>query len=96
MRTLLTLWLAPMVVFWGWHFLSLADVGGIIFSRELHDRVYMIYGTLLGIDPDVIPGMVARALVFDSTILFAFIAFRRRRVIAEWWRRRRTTAEPTV
>ncbi|MCB8837091.1 DUF6105 family protein [Aurantimonas sp. VKM B-3413] len=96
MRTLLKLWLAPLVVFWSWHFLSLADIGGVIFSRELHDRVYLIYGTMLGIDPDAIPGMVAKALVFDSAILFAFVALRRRRAIAQWWRERRTSAQPTV
>jgi len=89
MRNLLTLWFAPLAVFWGWHFLSLNDVGGIIFSRELHDRVYLIYGAILGVEPESIPGMVADALVVDSGLLFAFLAIRRRRSIAAWWQRRR-------
>ncbi|MEF2551389.1 DUF6105 family protein [Aurantimonas sp. A2-1-M11] len=89
MRTLLVLWIGPLIVFWGWYFLSLNDLGGPLFSRETHDRVFMVYGTILGIEPALIPAMVARALAVDSLILGAIVAFRRRRKIAAWWQARR-------
>lgn len=95
MRTLLVLWLAPLAIFWSWYFLSLNDVSDLVFSRALHDHVFAVYGEMLGIDPSTIPPMIAKALVFDSLVLGAIIAFRRRRRIAEWWRRRRP-AEPVA
>jgi hypothetical protein len=52
----------------------------------LHDLVFQLYGDMLGIDPALIPGMVAKACVFDTLLLMAFWAFRRRRVIGDWIR----------
>ncbi|NDV88621.1 hypothetical protein GTW51_18120 [Aurantimonas aggregata] len=95
MRTLLVLWLAPLAIFWSWYFLSLNDVSDLVFSRALHDHVFGIYGEMLGIDPAEIPPMIAKALVVDSVILGAIIAFRRRRRIAAWWRQR-GAAEPVA
>ena len=89
MRTLLILWLGPIAFFWSWYFLSLADVGGIFLSRDLHDKVFSIYGDILGIDPAIIPGMVARALAFDSLFVVALILFRKRKPIFAWWTARR-------
>lgn len=88
MRALLLLWALPLGLFWGWYFLSLNDLsfGYIMFSRQLHDLVFQIYGEILGVDPALIPGMVAKACVFDSLIVLAILAFRRRRVIAGWVR----------
>ncbi|TGQ47863.1 MULTISPECIES: DUF6105 family protein [unclassified Mesorhizobium] len=90
MRTLFALWLAPLLLFWGWFFLSLNDMnfGYVMLSRQLHDLVFQLYGQMLGIDPAIIPGMVARACVFDGFLLTALWAFRRRRNIAAWIRRR--------
>ncbi|WP_206454066.1 DUF6105 family protein [Aurantimonas marina] len=95
MRKLLALWLGPLAFFWGWYFLSLNDLGGVFFSRALHDQVFGMYGAMLGLDPAAIPGMIAEALVVDSLILGAIVAFRRRRKIAAWWERRRTS-EPAA
>ncbi|MDX8447298.1 DUF6105 family protein [Mesorhizobium captivum] len=94
MRALFVFWAAPLVMFWGWFFLSLNDMnfGYVMLSRQLHDLVFQLYGQMLGIDPAIIPGMVARACVFDSFLLAGLVAFRRRRQIAEWVRRRREGA----
>jgi hypothetical protein len=91
MRALFALWVAPLVLFWGWFFLSLNDMnfGYVMLSRQLHDLVFQLYGQMLGIDPAIIPGMVARACVFDGFLLLALVAFRRRRRMAEWIRQRR-------
>jgi hypothetical protein len=91
MRTLLALWAIPTGLFWGWFFLSLNDInfGCVMLSRQLHDLVFQLYGQILGVDPAIIPGMVARACVFDTFLVMALIAFRRRRPIAEWIRQRR-------
>ncbi|RUU01275.1 hypothetical protein EOD23_21770 [Mesorhizobium sp. USDA-HM6] len=91
MRALFVFWAAPLVLFWGWFFLSLNDMnfGYVMLSRQLHDLVFQLYGQMLGVDPAIIPGMVARACVFDSFLLMGLVAFRRRRQIAEWVRRRR-------
>ena len=84
MRTLLALWVAPLALFWGWYFLSLNDMnfGYVMLSRPLHDLVFQLYGEMLGIDPAIIPGMVAKACVFDSFLVAAIVAWRRRRLVA--------------
>jgi hypothetical protein len=91
MRTILILWAAPVGLFWGWYFLSLNDIsfGLVIFSRQVHDFVFDVYGQILGVDPAEIPGFAARACMFDAVLLAALYAFRRRRQIAAWWKRRR-------
>lgn len=94
MRTLLALWVVPLVLFWGWYFLSLNDMnfGYIMLSRQLHDLVFQLYGEMLGIDPAIIPGMVAKACVFDSFLVSGIVAFRYRRTIAGWIRNLRNPA----
>lgn len=93
MRTLLLLWITPLTLFWGWYFLSLNDMnfGYVMLSRQLHDMVFQLYGEILGIDPAIIPGMVARACVFDTFLVAGIIAFRRRKQIAAWWRKRNSS-----
>ena len=59
----------------------------------MHDRVFAMYGAILGVDPAAIPGMVADALVGDSLMLLAIVAFRKRRTIRGWWQARK---EPPV
>jgi hypothetical protein len=89
MRTLFALWAAPLALFWGWFFLSLNDInfGYVMLSRQVHDFAFQLYGQMLGVDPAIIPGMVARACIFDGFLLMALWAFRRRRNIAAWIRR---------
>jgi len=91
MRTIFILWALPVGLFWGWYFLSLNDIsfGCLILSRQGHDFVFNIYGQILGMDPAVIPGFVARACTFDALLLSALYAFRRRKQVANWWRNRR-------
>ncbi|KXF77633.1 hypothetical protein ATN84_09785 [Paramesorhizobium deserti] len=83
MRYLLIFWAGPLALFWGWYFLSLNDVsfGTVFFSRQMHDLVFAVYGNVLDMDPQAIPPLAARACVVDSLILFAILAFRRRREI---------------
>lgn len=91
MRYVLILWGLPMSLFWGWYALSYHDInfGYLILSRKLHDLVFRIYGNTLGIDPEVIPAMVAKACIIDTALIFGILAFRRRRQIAAWWARMR-------
>jgi len=88
MKYLFALWAAPLVVFWGWFYLSLHDMnfGFVILSRQVHDLVFQLYGNLLGIEPAIIPPMVARACVFDGLVICAIWAFRRRRELLAWVR----------
>jgi hypothetical protein len=94
MRWLLALWGLPLALFWSWYFLSYYDYnfGYIMLSRQVHDLVFELYGEALGIDPKLLPGMIAKALVLDSFILAGIIAFRRRRAIQDWFRARRRLA----
>lgn len=91
MRYVLIAWAAPLALFWGWFALSYYDVnfGYVMLTREAHDLLFELYGQILGIDPGTIPWLLAKACVFDTLILLAIWAFRRRRDIAAWWRQRR-------
>ncbi|MEL6504673.1 MAG: DUF6105 family protein [Pseudomonadota bacterium] len=84
MRILLTLWLAPIFCLLVWYGLSYNDwnFGTTIFSRQLHDLVFGLYGKILGVDPSVVPIMAAKAIALDSLIVVAIIAYRLRK---KWW-----------
>lgn len=96
MRYILIFWAAPLGFFWGWYFLSYNDInyGMSFFSRKMHDLVFNIYGHILGIDPQIIPGMVAKACIIDTAIIFGILAFRRRKQILAWWEARRAAQAP--
>jgi Family of unknown function (DUF6105) len=81
MKYLVAIWATPLLLFWGWFFLSLNDMnfGYIMLSRQVHDLVFQLYGEFLGVDPASIPGMVAQACIFDTALIAAIWAFRRRR-----------------
>lgn len=85
MRYIVAVWATPLVLFWGWYFLSINDLnfGYPILSRALNLAIFDLYGELLGIDPIKIPWMIAKACIFDTCILLAIWAFRRRKLIAE-------------
>lgn len=89
MKYLIAAWAAPLILFWGWFFLSLNDMnfGYVMLSRQVHDLVFDLYGEMLGVDPAAIPGMVANACIFDSFLIAGIWAFRRRRELMAWGRR---------
>lgn len=95
MRYILLFWAAPLGFFWGWYFLSLNDIsmGTSFFSRKLHDLVFTIYGNILGIEPELIPAMVAKACVFDTLFIAAIFAFRKRAAIMQWFKSSRASAQ---
>ena len=88
MKYLLAVWLTPLLLFWGWFFLSLNDMnfGYVMLTRDVHDLVFQLYGEFLGVDPASIPAMVGHACLFDTALIVAIWAFRRRRELAAWGR----------
>ncbi len=86
MKYIFAVWATPLLLFWGWFFLSLNDInfGSVFLTRELHDLVFQLYGQMLGIDPKTIPMMIAEACILDTGILVAIWAFRRRKEIIAW------------
>jgi len=84
MRVLLILWFVPIVLLGVWYGLSVNDwhMGTRIFSRELHDLVFGLYGKMLGMHPSELPPLLAKAIAFDSLIVLAIVAFRMRK---KWW-----------
>lgn len=98
MRYLFWLWFMPLALFWGWFGLSYYDVnfGLTVFSRDLHDLVFHIYGSLLGIDPARIPVLFLRACIFDTGLIFAIVAFRKRREIRRWWAARKAAPDDAM
>lgn len=91
MRYVIALWALPLVIFWGWFGLSYYDInfGYVMLTREAHDLLFRLYGDILGIDPEIIPAMVAKACVVDTLLLLAIYAFRRRRQLLSWAKIRR-------
>ncbi|MBN7805405.1 hypothetical protein JZX86_08520 [Agrobacterium rosae] len=93
MKWFLILWAGPVAFLGAWYFLSYYDMsfGFFMLTRESHDLVFQIYGNVLGIAPETIPPLVARAIAFDSLIVFGIISFRKRKAIAGWWRNRQAS-----
>jgi len=88
MRYILFFWALPMGLFWGWFGLSYYDMnfGLLIFSRLVHDFAFQFYGDILGIDPAVIPPLVAKAGMTTTPLISAFSASRPRRDLPAWAR----------
>lgn len=84
MRVLLFLWFVPIVLLGTWYGLSVNDwhLGTRMFSREMHDLVFGLYGRMLGMQPEALPPLVAKAVVMDSLIVLGIAAFRWRK---NWW-----------
>lgn len=85
MRYIFGIWAAPLVLFWGWYFLSLNDInfGFLMMSRAFNLALFDLYGEMIGVDPATIPWMLGKAFFLDTMIILAIWAFRRRRLIAE-------------
>jgi hypothetical protein len=94
MKWFLIFWAGPIALLGSWYGLSYYDMNFGIFmlTRDAHDLVFQIYGHILGIPPEDLPPLVMRAIVFDSFLVFALLAFRRRRQIRTWWQARRQSA----
>lgn len=90
MRYLVALWALPLVLFWGWYFLSINDMnfGYVFLTRDVNHIIFKLYGDILGIDPATIPMMVAKACVFDGFLIGCIFAFRSRKAIIAWVRRK--------
>jgi hypothetical protein len=93
MKWLLIFWAGPIFFLGSWYWLSYYDMsfGIFMYTRQVHDLVFRMYGGILGIPPQDIPPLVMRAIVVDSVLLFSLVGFRRRREIADWWRGRQTS-----
>jgi hypothetical protein len=87
MRWILIFWAMPLAVLGTWYGLSYNDInfGYLILSRQMNEFVFQLYGQMLGLPPEDIPGLVLRAIIVDSLLLFGILAFRRRKQIAAWW-----------
>lgn len=94
MRYVLIFWALPVGFLGAWYALSYNDInfGTIFLSRALHDAVFQLYGDMLGVAPETIPWLILKALVFDTFLILALFAFRRRRQIRAWWTARRERA----
>ncbi len=68
MKWFLIFWAGPIVFLGGWYWLSYYDMNFGIFmlTRQVHDLTFQIYGNVLGIPPETIPPLVARAIAVDS------------------------------
>jgi hypothetical protein len=95
MKWFIILWAGPVALLGSWYGLSYYDMsfGFFMLTRQTHDLVFQVYGNILGIPPETIPPLVARAIAFDSLVVFAIIAFRKRKAIAAWWRRRQSARD---
>jgi len=93
MKWFLILWAGPILLIGAWYGLSYYDISFGIFmlTRQAHELVFDVYSQILGIPAQDIPPLVARAIVVDSLIVFAIIAFRKRKAIAAWWRGRQVS-----
>lgn len=98
MKWILIFWALPLAILGAWYGLSYNDInfGFLILSRDMNDLVFQIYGQILGIDPVLIPGLVLKAIVVDSLVLFGILAFRRRKQIAAWWKSRQKPSSETL
>ena len=98
MKWILIFWAMPIVGLGTWYGLSYNDInfGYLILSRQMNEFVFELYGSILGLPPKEIPGLVLRAIVIDSFVLFGILAFRRRKTIAAWWRARQSKSEPAA
>ncbi|MFK3778392.1 DUF6105 family protein [Agrobacterium sp. NPDC089420] len=98
MKWFLILWAGPVALLAGWYWLSYYDMsfGFYMLTRQTHDLVFEIYGNILGLPPESLPPLVARAIAVDSLIVFAIVAFRKRKQIAAWWRGRQSAARASA
>lgn len=78
MRTILILWIIPVVLFWGWYGLSAYDMhyGVFFLTREFHDHIFGLYSNILHMPADEIPVKLAWLFGIDTLIVFGIAALR--------------------
>lgn len=98
MKWFLILWAGPIALLGSWYGLSYYDMnfGFFMLTRQTHDLVFQIYGQILGIPPEDLPLLVLRAIIVDSLVVFAILAFRRRKQISAWWQARHQSASASL
>jgi hypothetical protein len=87
MKWFLIFWAGPIFFLGSWYWLSYYDMsfGVFMYTRQMHDLVFQIYGNILGIPPETIPPLVMRAIAIDTVLVFSIMAFRKRLAIKAWW-----------
>ena len=85
--TLVFLWLSPIVLFAAWLSLSSLDwsLGLPFMTRDAHDKVFLAYKVVLGIERDPLMALIRNALILDAGLLAAIIAWQRRLQIRALW-----------
>ncbi|MGE6739282.1 DUF6105 family protein [Allorhizobium pseudoryzae] len=98
MKWFLILWAGPVALLGAWYGLSYYDMsfGFFMLTRQTHDLVFQIYGNILGIPPEDLPPLVARAIALDSLIVLTILVFRRRKSIIAWWQARQVSRASVV
>jgi hypothetical protein len=93
MKWFLIFWAGPIFFLGSWYWLSYYDMsmGVFMYTRQMHDLVFQIYGNILGIPPETIPPLVMRAIAFDTLLVFSLIAYRKRAIIKARWTARQTS-----
>lgn len=95
-RYLLIFWVLPLGSFWGWFSLSYfnAGLGTIYLTRGFHDLYFNLCGEILGVPPEAVPILIAKACVVDTLVIFGLIAIGKRRRIAAWFNNFRQLPNP--
>jgi uncharacterized protein DUF6105 len=80
MKWFIALWAVPMMLLGAWYTLSYYDLNfGLHFlSRDLHDLVFIVYGNILGIEPEAVPPLVLKAILVDTALVVAILVLRRK------------------
>ena len=93
MKWFLVFWAGPIFFLGSWYWLSYYDMsfGVFMYTRQVHDLTFQVYGKILGLPPESIPPLVLRAIIFDSLLVFSLIGLRKRKKIWAWWRSRQAS-----
>lgn len=93
MKWFLIFWAGPIFFLGSWYWLSYYDMsfGVFMYTRQVHDLTFEVYGKILGLPPESIPPLVLRAVIVDSLVLFSLVGFRKRKKIWAWWKARQAS-----
>ena len=93
MKWFLVFWAGPIIFLGSWYWLSYYDMsfGVFMYTRQVHDLTFQLYGKVLGLPPESIPPLVLRAIIVDSLVVFSLLGFRKRKKIWAWWQARQAS-----